>query len=93
MYAYWSDINLKQATVRVSHKPDRGWTPKAYKEWEIPIPSNLVESVTEWKSKAKKGFGDYAFDSDTNVLQWSEHCSRTNNCGKLGRCQKPTEPM
>ncbi len=45
MYAYWSDVNIKHATVRVSHKSDRAWTPKAYKEREIPIPSNLVESL------------------------------------------------
>jgi len=37
MYAYWSDINFKACTVRVSHKSDRGWTPKAYKEREIPF--------------------------------------------------------
>jgi integrase len=55
MYTYWSDINLKHATVRVSHKPDRGWTPKAYKEREIPIPSSLAESLKAWKTKAKKG--------------------------------------
>jgi integrase len=55
MHTYWSDINMKHATVRVSHKPDRGWTPKAYKEREIPIPSNLVERLTAWKGKAKKG--------------------------------------
>jgi len=54
MYAYWSDINLKHATVRVSHKPDRGWTPKAYKEREIPIPTTLVESLKAWKAKADK---------------------------------------
>ncbi len=41
MYSYWSDINFKASTVRVSHKPDRGWTPKAYKEREIPIPAKL----------------------------------------------------
>jgi hypothetical protein len=39
MYTYWSDVNFKASTVRVSHKPDRGWTPKAYKEREIPSPS------------------------------------------------------
>lgn len=55
MYTYWSDVNLRHATVRVTHKPDRAWTPKAYKEREIPIPSNLVERLTAWKSKAKKG--------------------------------------
>jgi integrase/recombinase XerD len=30
MYMYWPDVNLASNTVRVSHKPDRGWTPKAY---------------------------------------------------------------
>ena len=54
MYAYWSDINLTQATVRVTHKPDRGWTPKAYKEREIPIPEILVESLKVWKNRANK---------------------------------------
>jgi integrase len=54
MCAYWSDINLKHATVRVTHKPDRGWTPKAYKEREIPIPSNLVDSLKGLKAKANK---------------------------------------
>ncbi len=38
MYCYWADVNFASCTVRVTHKPDRGWTPKAYKEREIPIP-------------------------------------------------------
>ena len=54
MYTYWSDINLQHATVRVSHKPDRGWTPKAYKEREVPIPAKLVSSLRERKSKHDK---------------------------------------
>jgi integrase/recombinase XerD len=54
MHAYWSDINFAHATVRVSHKPDRGWTPKAYKEREIPIPKRLVKSLKAWKAKAAK---------------------------------------
>jgi hypothetical protein len=41
MHAYWSDVNFSHTTVRVSHKPDRGWTPKAYKEREIPIPATI----------------------------------------------------
>jgi integrase len=52
MYCYWSDVNFAASTVRVSHKPDRGWTPKAYKEREIPIPTNLVRSLKGWKAKA-----------------------------------------
>jgi integrase/recombinase XerD len=54
MYTYWSDVNLAHATVRVSHKADRGWTPKAYKEREIPIPAKLVKSLKAWKAKANK---------------------------------------
>src|ERR1039458_9810912 len=54
MYTYWSDINFKASTVRVSHKPDRGWTPKAYKEREIPIPEKLVKKLKAWKAKADK---------------------------------------
>jgi integrase len=54
MYAYWSDVNFAASTVRVSHKPDRGWTPKAYKEREIPIPSKLVKSLKTWKAKSDK---------------------------------------
>ena len=54
MHTYWSDVNLSAATVRVSHKPDRGWTPKAYKEREIPIPTKLVKSLKAWKAKSDK---------------------------------------
>jgi len=57
MYTYWSDINLVHATVGVSHKPDRGWTPKAYKEREIPIPAKLVKSLKARKAKADKTCG------------------------------------
>jgi len=57
MYTYWSDVNLAASTVRVSHKSDRGWTPKAYKEREIPIPAKLVKSLKAWKAKSDKSCG------------------------------------
>jgi integrase len=55
MHVCWSDVNLIEHTVRVSHKPQFNWTPKAYKERELPVPTTLVESLTEWKRKATKG--------------------------------------
>jgi integrase/recombinase XerD len=55
MHVYWSDVNFAAATVRVSHKPDLGWTPKAYKEREIPIPEKLAVSL-----KARRGKSDKA---------------------------------
>jgi integrase/recombinase XerD len=54
MYTYWSDVNFAASTVCVSHKPDRGWTPKAYKEREIPIPSKLVKKLKLRKTKSDK---------------------------------------
>jgi integrase/recombinase XerD len=54
MHTYWSDVNFTASTVRVSHKSDRGWTPKAYKEREIPIPARLAKSLKAWKAKADK---------------------------------------
>ncbi|MCU1269169.1 MAG: hypothetical protein JWN74_463 [Acidobacteriaceae bacterium] len=51
MYTYWSDINFRAGTVRVSHKPDRAWTPKTYKEREMPIPKKLVETLKTWRAK------------------------------------------
>jgi integrase/recombinase XerD len=55
MHTYWSDLNFAASTVKVTHKPDRGWTPKAYREREIPIPTRLVKALKTWKTKAVKG--------------------------------------
>jgi hypothetical protein len=38
----------------MSHKADRGWSPKAYKEGEIPIPAKLVKNLKAWKGRADK---------------------------------------
>lgn len=54
MHCYWSDINFAASTVRVSHKPDLGWTPKAYREREIPIPEKLVQTLKAHKAKSDK---------------------------------------
>jgi integrase/recombinase XerD len=73
MYCYWSDVNLSAATVRVTHKPDRGWTPKAYKEREIPIPAKLVKSLKAWKKKSDKAcslvFPTSGCNPDTHFLE------------------------
>jgi integrase len=55
MHAYWLDINFAGSTVRVTHKPDLGWTPKAYKEREIPIPKQLVARLEVHKTKSNRG--------------------------------------
>jgi integrase/recombinase XerD len=53
MHTTWGDVNLTQGVVRVSWKAEYGWTPKAYKERTIPIPSKLQVELKEAKKKAK----------------------------------------
>jgi integrase len=53
MHTAWHDVNFTQGTVRVSWKAQYGWTPKAYKERTIPIPSKLQAELKEAKKRAK----------------------------------------
>ncbi len=54
MHTHWCDIKFADSIVRVTHKPDRNWTPKAYKEREIPIPTKLLKSLKTFKPKSDK---------------------------------------
>jgi integrase len=45
MHCGWRDINFKHKTVTMRWKPEWGWTPKMYKEREIPIPSKLLDKL------------------------------------------------
>ena len=47
MYSTWPDVNFKYSTVSMRWKPDYGWTPKAYKEREIPIPARLLTKLKD----------------------------------------------
>jgi len=51
MHATWPDINLNRGVVTVRYKPEYSFSPKNYKEREIPIPNKLVESLKKSKKK------------------------------------------
>jgi integrase/recombinase XerD len=57
MHTSWADVNLTRNTVTVRYKPEYGFSPKNYKEREIPIPSKLVKSLKAWKTKSDKTCG------------------------------------
>ena len=42
-FLFWSDINLRLRTIRVTSKPHLGFSPKRWEEREIPIPVHLAE--------------------------------------------------
>jgi integrase/recombinase XerD len=54
MHVCWSDVNFAAQTVRVSHKPQFNWAPKAYKEREIPLAGKLAASLRGHKAEANK---------------------------------------
>jgi integrase/recombinase XerD len=50
MHLSWRDVNFKHSTIRVSHKPDFNWTPKAYKVREVPAPDSLMALLKDWNT-------------------------------------------
>jgi integrase/recombinase XerD len=57
MHCSWDDINLPRGTVTVCYKPEYGFSPKNYKEREIPIPAKLVKELKAMKAKSDKTCG------------------------------------
>ncbi len=57
MHCSWNDINLARPTVTVRYKPEYGFSPKNYREREIPIPAKLVQSLKARKAKSDKTCG------------------------------------
>jgi integrase len=57
MHCVWTDVNLTRSTVTVRYKPEYGFSPKNYREREIPIPAKLVKSLRAWKAKLDKTCG------------------------------------
>jgi integrase/recombinase XerD len=50
MYCTWSEINLARGVVTVRYKPEFGFSPKAYKGRELPIPDKLVRALNKRKA-------------------------------------------
>ena len=46
-FLFWSDINLKLRTIRVTSKPHLGFSPKRWEEREIPIPVELAKLLED----------------------------------------------
>jgi integrase len=54
MHCSWADVNLSRSTITVRYKPEYGFSPKNYREREIPIPAKLVASLKAHKVKSDK---------------------------------------
>ena len=52
MHCSWDDINLTRGTVTVRYKPEYGFSPKNYREREIPIPARLGKELKALKMRS-----------------------------------------
>src|SRR5271166_1632477 len=52
MHSSWNDLDFAHSTVTIRWKPQYGWSPKAYKGREIPLPLRLITALREAKIKA-----------------------------------------
>jgi integrase/recombinase XerD len=57
MHCSWDDITLPRGTVTVRYKPEYGFSPKNYKEREIPIPAKLVKELKALEATSDKTCG------------------------------------
>jgi len=53
MYCTCSEINLARGVITVRNKPEFGFSPKAYKGREVPIPDRLVKILFKNKRQPK----------------------------------------
>jgi len=57
MHCSWEDIHFSRGTVTVRYKPEYGFSPKNYREREVPIPAKLVKKLKTAKAKADTSCG------------------------------------
>jgi len=69
----WSDVDFKQRTLQVRHKPEYKFKPKNHEERTVRVPLMLIKSLAAWR----KGHGD-----DTLILPTPPHPKRPNYGGQ-----------
>lgn len=82
VHLLWNDINTSLSTVRVTAKPDLGFSPKRWEEREVPVPKRLVELL----DAHPRGNGSrFVFPSPrgNRELHMLDHCKAIAGQAKL----------
>jgi integrase len=77
MHVLWSNVRFNSNIIDMRWKPQFSWTPKAYKEREVPVPNELLEilevhrrSLPEARASAKAlVFSTASGRHDTHMLR------------------------
>lgn len=102
MYAEFSDVDLHLGEHLVQGKPAYKFVVKDKEARRVPVPSDLLAALKEWKATAKKGaliLGTKTGKPNTHLLRTLKrlakkaglNCTVCDGCkGKLGECQEWT---
>jgi integrase/recombinase XerD len=63
----WADVNFKVATVRVTLKPELGFSPKRWEEREVPVPKPLIDLLAAHPRRENCRF---VFPSPAGNREW-----------------------
>jgi site-specific recombinase XerD len=47
VHLFWSDVNARLRSIRVTSKPKYGFSPKRWEEREVPVPIQLIELLAD----------------------------------------------
>jgi integrase len=56
VHLVWSDINFTLNTIRVTAKPDLGFSPKRWEEREVPVPKPLLDLLRDHPHQQQSRF-------------------------------------
>lgn len=82
VHLFWSDINFKLNTIRVTSKPEFGFSPKRWEEREVPVSKSVMALLRDHPRREKCR---YVFPSPAGNREWHmlDHCKATAKRGEL----------
>lgn len=98
----WRDLDFQHKTPTVRSKPEYDFRIKDYEERQIPIPSDLLRHLKEWKkqlpAKTKFVVGTKKDQPNTKLLRFLKRltgkaglaCNRCEGCKTHGECHQFT---
>lgn len=82
VHLFWSDVNFKLNTIRVTMKPEFGFSPKRWEEREVPVQKGLIEILSVHPRRENCRF---IFPSPAGNREWHllDHCKEIAKRAKL----------
>jgi site-specific recombinase XerD len=82
VHLFWSDVNFKLNTIRVTVKPEFGFSPKRWEEREVPVQKGLTEILAVHPRRENCRF---VFPSPAGNREWHllDHCKEIAKRAKL----------